>query len=66
MTSKGGRYVFTATKLLDSCGVAVGDCWLLGRCSEADLELLDITELGSRVIPSGDVFVKSGIITIRK
>ena len=58
MTPQSGCYVFTATKLLDSCGVAVGDCWL-GRCSEADLELLDLTELGSRVIPSGDVFVKS-------
>ena len=51
-------YVLTATKLFDSCGVAVGDGWL-GRCSEADLELLDFTELGSRVIPSGDVLGKS-------
>ena len=39
--------------------MAVGDGWL-GRCSEADLELLDFNELGSRVIPSGDIFVRSG------
>ena len=37
--------------------MAVGD-WL-GRCSEADLELLDFNELCSRDMPSGDVFVRS-------